>query len=239
MHWMHSIDQLVFHIGSVCHTTDEYYRVLSELLEDRMFAIVSAFSESKRSESGIVLSNLTLKDREETLSNKLRAEATLIQNESRAVIAQPALDAARLEVWAIQQLISAIQPLRNFPDLPDPVAHQKIQYYENILDLAWKAFVEFKTYGTVGLETTAQLLARGFDFTFDPDMTRERLYALVAGYMRWEPMNYMSPTLLQSLSKTVNEALIECEPMQNYIDSFNGRTLEVSQYGIQRVGGSS
>lgn len=242
MHWLHSIDQLIFHVGSNCHTTDEYYRVLHELLEDRQFAVVSAFAESKRNEGAILQSKEVLKDKNEKQNARLRAEATLVQTKSRTLIATPALDAARLEIWAILQLIELVEPLRNRTE-PLPLANQIIQHAENALDLAWKGFVEFKTFGAMSAETTAQMLSRGFDFQFVNVTTREQLYASVCGQLEIPYFNYMTPERMADFAKTVKDRLPDCEPMLRCIATHESNYMEklldgtdISGLGFGRAG---
>lgn len=242
MHWLHSIDQLIFHVGSNCHTTDEYYRVLHELLEDRQFAVVSAFAESKRNEGAIFQSAEVVKDKNENKNARLRAEATLVQTKSRTLIATPALDAARLEIWAILQLIELVEPLRNKQE-PLPLANQTIQYAENILDLAWKAFVERKTFGALSAETTAQLLARGLEFNFDNVHSRDQLYGTVFQQLNVPYLNCMTPARLDDFAKTVKDRLPDCEPMRRCIATHASNYMEklldgtdISGLGFGRAG---
>jgi hypothetical protein len=225
MHWLHSVDQLIFHVGSNCHTTDEYYRVLHELLEDRQFAVVSAFAESKRNEGAISQSAEVFNDKKENKNARLRAEATLVQTKSRTLIATPALDAARLEIWAILQLIELVEPLRNKHE-PLPLANQNIQYAENILDLAWKAFVERKTFGATSAETTAQLLSRDLEISFDNVQTREQLYATVFHQLRTPFLNCMTPARMADFAKTVKDRLQDCDPMRRCIATFESNYME-------------
>jgi hypothetical protein len=231
MHWLHSADQLVNHIGATCHTLDEYYRVLCELLEDRQFAIASAFSEAKRSESATVLAKDTVADKKETKINVLRSEAVLLQNNSRAIIAQPALDAARLEIWIIKTLIEEIKPKRLFRDLPDPIAHQQIQFIENIIDIAWKGFIEYLSYSAIGPETRAQLLVRGLTFEFINIRSRDQFLRYVCTSMEWDNVPCMTTALLRDLTKTVKDKLETAEPMQAYIKTY-GTYLESMNNGI-------
>lgn len=237
MHWLHSIDQLIFHVGSTSHTTDEYYRVLNELLEDRQFAIVSAMAESKRCEGQNVLDTLILGDNKEKVNHKLKAEANLLQNKSRSIIATPALDAARLEIWAIQSLIKLVEPLRNFLD-PLPLASQKIQHYENIFDLAWKAFVEFKSFGALSAESNAQLLARDLEFDFSQATSRKSLYLMVEAKLGWRSFATVDATLLGSFQKTVNSRLESSEEMQKCIATHQSDYMEAMQNGISNTGRS-
>lgn len=237
MHWLHSVDQLVSHVGSTSHTVDEYYRVLCELLEDRQFAVVSAFAEAKRCEGANILDEIIAKDKEEKPNHRLKAEANLLQNKSRSIIATPALDAARLEIWAIQTLLSEIESERAYKDLPAPLAHQKIQYYENILDLAWKAFVEFKSYGALSPESNAQMLARGLEFKFDRLENRAALYAYVCTEMGWAHLSLMSPTYLNDLRETVNSRLESSDAMQKCIATHNSGYMEAMQNGIAELSG--
>lgn len=239
MHWLHSVDQLIFHVGSTSHTTDEYFRVLHELLEDRQFSVVSAFAEAKRCEGTNVLNEIIAKDNKESKNNRLKAEATLLQNKSRTIIATPALDAARLEIWAIHELIKLVEPSRCFRNDPLPLANQKIQYYENILDLAWKAFVEFKSYGSTSAESNAQLMARGLEFHFGEASDRTSLYNLVIKTMQWPEINVMTPASLNDLRKTVNPMLENSSAMLKCIATHQSDYMEAMQYGISIAGSSS
>lgn len=237
MHWLHSVDQLVSHVGSTSHTTDEYYRVLCELLEDRQFAVVSAFAEAKRCEGSNILDEIIVKDKDEKPNHRLKAEANLLQNKSRSIIATPALDAARLEIWAIQTLIAEIEPARLFKHLPAPLAHQRIQYYENILDLAWKGFVEFKSFGAMSAESNAQLLARDLTFDFTKAANRTELYNLVIETMGWPKLNVLTPSRLSDLSKTVNSRLESSDAMQKCIATHQSGYMEAMQNGIAEFSG--
>lgn len=239
MHWLHSIDQLIFHVGSTSHTTDEYYRVLNELLEDRQFAVVSSFAESKRCEGANVLDEIILQDKQEKLNHRLKAEANLLQNKSRSIIATPALDAARLEIWAIQCLIKLVEPDRHFRNLPLPLANQQIQYYENILDLAWKAFVEFKSFGAKSAESNAQLMARGLEFDFGAATDRTSLYRLVIQTMGWADLNVMNPARLNDLRKTVNPMIESSDAMQKCIATYQSDYMEAMQNGVSIAGSAS
>ena len=234
MHWLHSVDQLIFHVGSTSHTTDEYYRVLHELLEDRQFAVVSAHAESKRCEGANVLDDLIAKDSKEKLNHRLKAEANLLQNKSRSIIATPALDAARLEIWAIQCLIELVEPFRNFRD-PLPLANQKTQHYENILDLAWKAFVEFKSFGALSAESNAQLMARDLNFDFSKATNRKSLYIMVSTEMGWPGLATVDATLLNEFKKTVNYKLVGSDVMAKCIATFESDYMEAMQNGISGI----
>lgn len=227
MHWLHSASQIVNQIGGNCHTVDEFARVLFELLEDRQFAIASSFSESKRSQGKSLLADETLADNNETSINKVQSEADLIETRARSYIAQPALDAARVEVSILRELLERVVPHCAFP--ANPLGFQKVQYYETMFELFWRYYLELK-YGVHTMETISRMeklgsiqtvfhgYLKGAEIQHAGDFY-ELLYQM-SKHMNWPIFNFMCPDYLVSLQDTVNIHLDSSKDMQNYLLSF-------------------
>lgn len=120
----------------------------------------SAFAESKRSESRQALSAEVLKDPKESATNKLRHTATVIEDSARHIIAYPAFEAARIELLFIESLIEQVVPHVHGSI---PLAFYACQRNENILAIAWRAYVEHRTFGAVNADTLSDMLARGIN----------------------------------------------------------------------------
>lgn len=113
MNWKHSFYEIYALSIGQAFTLDEAHRVLSEFKEDRLFAIASALSENKRAQSKTIDSLSVLKDYNkgrDSKSNLRKAEAFLLENKSRLIIAQPCLDMAKAELAFIDSCLSAIYP---------------------------------------------------------------------------------------------------------------------------------
>lgn len=149
---------MVYRVGSACFTWTEFARVLHELREDRRFAIASGFTESYRSQSRQVQSFKTLDSTTENETTKLRAKATLLEDGARHLIAQPSLEAARVELHLIETLLTAV--MANVKD-PIPLAFYACQKTENTLAVLWRGFTETLTYSNTTAETLSEILARG------------------------------------------------------------------------------
>lgn len=157
MHWLHSVDQIIYRLGSACFTYTEFARLLYELREDRRHALAMAHAESHRSGSRQTLSTEVVKDKEETQANKLRAQATILEDGARNLIALPALYAARLELKSIEFILTQVEPhVRNIP-----FAFQECQQLENTLALLWKYHLEMRTYNQPTFDTLSEISARG------------------------------------------------------------------------------
>lgn len=149
---------MVYRVGSACFTWTEFARVLHELREDRRFAIASGFTESYRSQSRQVQSRKTLDSTTENETTKLRAKATLLEDGARHLIAQPSLEAARVELHLIETLLTAV--MANVKD-PIPLAFYACQKTENTLAVLWRGFTETLTYSNTTADTLSEILARG------------------------------------------------------------------------------
>lgn len=149
---------MVYRVGGACFTYTEFARVLHEMLEDRKFAISSGCAESYRSEGRRVASNVALKNSGETETMKLRAQATLLEDSSRYLIALPSLQAAKVELHLIEKLLTAVMQ-KVTDDIP--YAFHACQKNENTLGLQWRGFIETLTYQTVSADTLSELFARG------------------------------------------------------------------------------
>lgn len=170
MHWLHSLDHIVYRLGAACFTQTEFARVLYELREDRKHAMAIAFAESHRSAFRQTSAQLSIDDKEETKANRLRAQATIMEDGARNLIARPAFVAAQIELMAIEYILSVVeQYVANIPY--DFIA---VQRTENTLALYWKAFVEMRSYnGQINFDTRSEILGRGLTLpTFEKMETR-------------------------------------------------------------------
>lgn len=165
MHWLHSLDQIVYRLGASCFTNTEFARVLYELREDRKHAMAIAFAESHRSAFRQTAAQVSLDDKEETKANRLRAQATITEDGARVLITRPAFVAAQIELKAIESILSIVESdVQNIPY--DFIA---VQRTENTLALFWKAFVEVRSYnGQINFDTRSEILGRGLTL---PDFT--------------------------------------------------------------------
>jgi hypothetical protein len=171
MHWLHSLDQLVYRLGAACFTHTEFARVLYELREDRKHAMAIAFAESHRSAYRQTAAQVSLDDKEESKANRLRAQATIVEDGARVLITRPAFVAAQIELAAIEYILSLVEPdVQNIPY--DFIA---VQRTENTLALYWKAFVEVRSYnGQINFDTRSEILGRGLTLPkFDGIETRD------------------------------------------------------------------
>jgi len=170
MHWLHSADQIVYRLGASCFTHTEFARVLYELREDRKHAMSIAFAESQRSAFRQTGASEIVKDSQETKANKLRAEATLIEDGARALLARPSFVAAQIELGIIETLI----PLLQFESDNVPYTFHECQRHENTVALFWKAYVEHQTFSQISFDTRSEILSRGIGLpNFDNISTRD------------------------------------------------------------------
>jgi hypothetical protein len=112
MNWKHSLYQIYAITFGQSFTIDEAYRLLTELREDRDFAIASAFAETRRAQAKVIdakTTELAFSKGNELKANSRRAEASLLETRARFIIAQPCLDMARVEREYIQSLIDYIE----------------------------------------------------------------------------------------------------------------------------------
>lgn len=200
MHWLHSVDQIVYRLGASCFTLTEFARLLFELREDRKHALASAHAESHRSASRQTLSEDVLKDKSEKPNNKLRAQATLLEDGARSLIAVPALYAARIELQAIEHIIALTLP---HVSGKIPYVFQACQNLENTLALYWKAFLETRTYHAISFDTQSELFARGLTL---PD------FGEINGrddFLRMFSVRYPEPLLTTNLLKSFYDSALE------------------------------
>ena len=113
MNWKHSLYEIYAITFGQSFTIDEAYRLLTELREDRLFAIASSFAESKRAQAKVLDAELTKKEYETksasvSKANLRRAEAFILETDARFIIAQPCLDMSRVELGFIEHLITYI-----------------------------------------------------------------------------------------------------------------------------------
>lgn len=234
MNWLHSLDQILFEVGARCHLRVEFYRVMIELLDDRYFAVISALSENQRSESKNTLAHAVLEDAQENRSNKLRSAATLLESASRSVIAQPALDAALVEIACLENILK-----RNTYTLDQMY---QAQHSENCISTLYAAFVELTGMGMVSLETHTALLNRGLSFDpskFEGVNTRQDFYQVfsVAPAMHLsQKYEFVTPQFLEQEYEQVMAHLIDSNllPKKGAADGLS-RILSDNGYEKARI----
>lgn len=128
--------------------------------------MASSFAESFRSQSRQEFSYETLKDSKETPTNIYRAKANLLEDRARFLIAQPALEACRIELFCIESLLQETVKDLHVRIPLDFISCQKI---ENELGLIWKAFIEFQTYTQISFDTRSDLIQRGLTTGLTPE----------------------------------------------------------------------
>ena len=146
MHWKHSRFDIAYLVLGNCHTTDEAYRVLCELQEDREMAIETSKAESLRAQGKVVGAKLILEDKSESKVNKLRSESYIQETKARTKVTQLAFDEAKREVEFIEKLKEKLNPHRRFKDYEDHVAFQLIQPIEWRYDICWQMYSQMCTH---------------------------------------------------------------------------------------------
>ena len=140
MNWKHSLYQIYAITFGQSFTVDEAYRLLTELREDRDFAIASAFAETKRAQAKVIdakTTEIAFSKGRELKANSRRAEASLLETKARFIIAQPCLDMARVEREYIQSLIDYIEH-NNLLMFDNPVlGAQAVQPLEYAFEHVW------------------------------------------------------------------------------------------------------
>lgn len=137
MHWRNSNFQIKYFIVGSCHTPDEAYRKLCELLEEREMALNTVKASALRYEYNIAVAESKINSSNilEQLEGKaLYAELTANSKNTLACIEE-----AQREYNYIKGLIEEIQPLRKYSHLPDYEAHQIAQQEEWLYELMFRA----------------------------------------------------------------------------------------------------
>lgn len=232
MHWLHSLDQIVYRLGAACFTHTEFARVLYELREDRKHAMAIAFAESHRSAFRQTAAQVSLDDKQESPANRLRAQATVMEDGARVLITRPAFVAAQIELMAIEHILSNVeQYVVNIPF--DFIA---VQRTENTLALYWKAFVETQTYnGQINFDTRSEILGRGLTLPkFEEIETRGQFLerfneseyrALTASDLQ----HYYAEALQQIKKSTLVNSYMDALTDANNSPAFLGSIPEISQ----------
>jgi len=213
MHWLHSLDQIVYRLGAACFTHTEFARVLYELREDRKHAMASAFAESLRSQSRQEQSRKTLSVKDETPTNILRAKAVMMEDGSRHLIARPALEAARIELLMIETVLADVEP---FVHGTIPLAFHAIQKIENTLAVLWKGFIETRAYNQLSIDSLSDMLLRGIH---PPDYTSVTDRVTFLQTFNQSPHKSMTPNVLDQLYARAIQVLEESPLLIAYNDA--------------------
>lgn len=137
MHWRNSNFGIKQFIAGSCHTADEAYRKLSELLEEREISInmykASLLRQEKiRLECDNIINNGNEIERLEALAKLIELDSTKKQSED-------CYNQAVREYEYIKSLIEKIKPFRKYSHLPDYESHQLTQQEEWKLELIFRA----------------------------------------------------------------------------------------------------
>lgn len=233
MHWLHSLDQIVYRLGAACFTQTEFARVLYELREDRKHAMAIAFAESHRSAFRQTAAQTSLDDKQESQANRLRAQATIMEDGARVLITRPAFVAAQIELAAIEYILSLVEPdVKNIPY--DFIA---VQRTENTLALYWKAFVEVRSYnGQINFDTRSEILGRGLTLPkFDEIETRGQFLARFNEHSKYKALSasdlqhYYVEALQQIEKSTLVKSYMDALTDANRSPAFLGSVPEISQ----------
>lgn len=144
MNWKNSNFQILYHVVFNCRTYTEAARVLSELRQDRVFAIESSMAESKRSHAKVLLARGILSDDDESPVAKVRAVCDIEEQEARVKIATPCFEAAMLELAFIDHLLTILHK-HGVP--MDQESFQRVQPVENAYDLIVRAHADISLSG--------------------------------------------------------------------------------------------
>lgn len=196
MNWKNSDFQIFYHILGNCHTPIEGLRVLSELRQDRLFAIKSSVAESKRSESKVLASRATLADKSETVAAKMLAICNVEEQDARMEIAQPCFEAAKHELAFIEYLIDALERVIGGP--VTELSFQKIQPIENAYDIVVRAHTDISIRSTPSFELINE--ARNSPY-------REAVMAALTNLMLSFKKHYESHTTLEFLAMSKHDIL--------------------------------
>lgn len=138
MYWRNSQFQVVAFILGKTHTPDEAYRVLLELREEREAAYSNVQVSDLRTRASIAKAKKVLEVIKDE-SERLEAEATLLEIELNKKVNQACIDEAKRELEFIDMLIARVQPHRKYKHLPDHEAHQMTQAEEWKFELMTRA----------------------------------------------------------------------------------------------------
>jgi hypothetical protein len=153
MHWRNSNAQILYFIVGKAHTTDEAYRLLMELREERVISLALARANGLKNDAARLRAGAVVQRSKQTLgaaistdeqrylvqADLLDARATVAELDAYADQTKPCIDAAEQELLFIDQLVAKVQPHRKYAHLPDAEAHQACQVEEWKHELLFRA----------------------------------------------------------------------------------------------------
>ena len=139
MYWKNSNFQIKYFIAGKCHTADEAYRQLKQLLEDRDLVVKNSEAAQLRAQAKKARCNETINMEKSTEADILEAKADLAEMEVFAEQGKEALEQAKRECEYIRSLIDELQSYRKYAHLPDHEAFQLAQEEEWLEELKWRA----------------------------------------------------------------------------------------------------
>lgn len=145
---------LHFLVGS-CHTPDAAYSLLSDLLEDREFALAGAEAAGLRHEVKVARAQQALNSEDE-LARK-EAQADLLELEAGAVLTAKNILAAQDEVAFIKDCMTKLEPHRKYAQMSLPEANQAMQRDEWRLELQHRAENYLLTQGVIPADQFATM----------------------------------------------------------------------------------
>lgn len=147
--------QILHFIAGSCHTPDAAYAILCDLKEDRSNAIKLFAASKLREEAKLVRAKKNIESSNE--SERLEAQADLIEIEAMMETSQKNYAAALQELAFIEKCMMALQPMRKFGHLPESEAHQAAQAEEWKLELIHRAENSLLTTGAISTDHFATM----------------------------------------------------------------------------------
>lgn len=156
MHWKNSDFQILYFIVGKCFTPDEAYRQLLQLKEDRLLAVTEY--DAFKIETEAKLEHLkTSKVSDPYEEAKVKAE--IIRTTSALKHSENCYKAAIHEIEFIETLISKVNSVRKFKDLPDEEAFQLSQLEEWEYSLIHKAKLSLLSTGSIDPELLGTMMS--------------------------------------------------------------------------------
>lgn len=148
LYWKNSAFQTVAFIVGKCFTADEAYRKVTLQLEERERAIVKNQSAKKRAMAKLKKAEHVLNSEAEEW-DRLEAEADIEEIQSDLEYTQKLEKATQDEVAFLRSVLQHLDKFRNFKDLSDSEAFQKVQRIEFLYKFIRKAEASIALTGNV------------------------------------------------------------------------------------------
>ncbi|MBU1449240.1 hypothetical protein KKF45_05340 [Patescibacteria group bacterium] len=129
--------QIAYFLAGSCHTADGAFSLLCELREERQGAVDNYKVIQLKDKAREIRAKRRLGSKDKT--DQLEGEAELLELENNKKTGGVLYNAALDELDFIDKCLIAIQPLRQYKDLPDAEAHEAAQYQEWKFELMHRA----------------------------------------------------------------------------------------------------